>query len=100
MLAPAGRIPQAPAAGVVRATVPAPAFSRVPALSVMEPPVALPPVFVATVIVPPEPIVMFPSAAPPVPPAPAFTLIPTAAAVALVVVIELPGFIVKLSAPA
>src|SRR5574341_349733 len=62
IFAPAVPIPLAPTVGVVRMTLPAPAFSRVPALSVMEPPVALPPVFVATVIFPPEPTVMFPSA--------------------------------------
>jgi len=40
------------------------------------------------------------SAAPPVPPAAAFRLTATAVAVAFVVVMELPGFMVKLSAPA
>src|SRR5262250_447424 len=66
----------------------------------MEPPVALPPVFVPTLIVPPEPDVMLWSAAPPVPPAAAFTLTVTAVAVALLVVIEAPGRMVNPSAPA
>src|SRR5882724_1499681 len=66
----------------------------------MEPPVVFAPIFVATVIVPPEPVETFWSAALPVPPTAAFTLIRTAVAVALVVVMELPGFIVKSSAPA
>src|SRR6267378_620342 len=66
----------------------------------MEPPVALAPVFVDTVIVPHETDVKYWSEAPPVPPAAAFTLTRTALTVALVVVIALPGFIVKLSAPA
>ena len=46
------------------------------------------------------PVVISRSAAVPVPPPAAFTLICTAFAVALVVVIELPAFMVKLSAPA
>src|SRR5207253_4113255 len=84
-------IPLALALGVVRSTVPAPTFSKVAAVWVMEPPVVLPPVFVATVSVPPDPVVMLRKAAAPVPPAAALTLTPTAFAVALVVVIALPG---------
>src|SRR5207237_7772396 len=57
-------------------------------------------VFVATVSVPPDPVVMLRKAAAPVPPAAAFTLIATAPAVALVVVIAPPAFIVKPCAPA
>ncbi len=87
-------------AGVVRLIVPAPTLSSVPAVCVMSPPVVLPPVLVATASVPPEPVVIFRSAAVPVPPPAALTLICTAFAVASVVVIELPAFIVKLCPPA
>ena len=82
-------------AGVVRLIVPVPTLSNVAAVCVMAPPVALPPVLVATVSVPPEPVVILRSAAVPVPPPAAFTLTCTAPAVAFVVVIELPAFIVK-----
>src|SRR5262244_1892972 len=98
--APAAPMPLAPVVGVVRFTVPVPTLSSVAAVWVMDPPVALPPVSVATVMVPPEPVVMLRSAAVPVPPAAPLTLIPAAAAVALLVVIELPAFMVKADAPA
>ena len=55
-------------AGVVRLIVPVPTFNNVPAVCVMSPPVALPPVLVATMSVPPEPAVISRSAAVPVPP--------------------------------
>ena len=78
----------APVVGAVSTTDPAP-VSRAPPARVIEPPVAFPPVFVATVMVPPDPVVMPPSAAAPVPPVAVFTLIATAPADALVVVIVL-----------
>ena len=87
-------------AAVLRLIVPLPTLSKVAAVCVMSPPVTLPPVLVATVSVPPEPVVISLSAAVPVPLLAALTLICTALAVAFVVVIELPAFIVKLSAPA
>src|SRR4029453_3226757 len=92
--------PLHPVGGVARPTAPVPALRRLPAPCVMEPPVVFAPVFVATVIVTPDPVDMSCSTAPPAPPVAAFTLIRTAVAVAFVVVIELPGLIVKLSAPA
>src|SRR2546430_16598186 len=89
-----------PPGGVASLTVPAPALRSVPAAWVSDPPVALPPVFVATAILPPDPTVISRSAAAPVPPAAAFTLIATAPAVALVVVMAPPGSMGRLSAPA
>lgn len=65
----------------------------------MEPPVVFPPVLVATVMVPPSPVVMLLRAAVPVPPPAAFTLIVTALELLSVVVIELPADMVKLLAP-
>ena len=62
--------------------MPAPVSRSVPAASLIDPPVALPPVFVATVIVPPDPVVMLRSAAPPVPPTAVFTFTRTAFAAA------------------
>src|SRR5262249_29127286 len=97
---PAVRSRLGPAVGVARPTVPVAAVSRVPGAWAMEPPVVFAPVFVATVIVPAEPAVMLWRAAPPVPPPAAFTLTRTAVAVALGVVMELPGLMVKSSAPA
>src|SRR5206468_12415249 len=93
-------MPLAPPAGVDRVTGPVPALRSPPPGCVMEPPVALPPVFVATVIPPPEPTAMLPTAASPVPPPPAITLMRAAVAVALVVVIEPPALMVNPSAPA
>ncbi len=66
----------------------------------MDPPVVLPPTFVATVIPPPAPVAIFPSVAVPVPPVVLFTLIVTALAVAFVVVTLPPALIEKLLAPA
>ena len=60
------------------------------------PPVAFPPVFVATVMRPPGPVLMPRTVAVPVPPAAALTVIVTAFAAVLVVTIELPAFIRKL----
>src|SRR4030095_1857755 len=91
MFAPAVPIPLAPVVGVARLTAPVPAVRRIPAPCVMEPPVVFAPVFVATVIVPPDPVDMSCSTAPPAPPVAAFTLIRTAVAVAFVVVSALPA---------
>jgi hypothetical protein len=76
--------PLDPPVGVVRVTVPLPTSRSLLAEWVMEPPVVLPPVLVATVIVPPEPVVMSVRAAVPVPPPAALTLIVTALAPVLV----------------
>ena len=65
---PATPIPLAPAAGVVSITVPAPVSRIIPGACVIDPPVALPPVSVATAMVPPAPVPMLPRTAPPVPP--------------------------------
>lgn len=68
---------------------------------VIEPPVELPPVFVAKVMVPPLPveIVPVPKLMPPVPPPAAFTSIVTAPGATLVVESEPPLASVKLFAP-
>src|ERR687888_258419 len=84
---------------VRKMTVPEPVFSA-PAVKVIAPPVVLPPVLVTIEIVPPAPTVTLRRAAVPVPPPAAFTLIATADAVALVVVIEPLAPIEKASAPA
>ena len=94
-------MPLAPEFGTANAITPAaPTFSDVPAACVIDPPVALPPLLVTTVIVPPAPVVMSRSAAPPVPPVPVFTLIATALAPVLPVVIEPPALCAKPSDPA
>src|SRR5262249_36194436 len=100
IFAPAVPTPLVPAAGGTRLTVPAPAFRMVPGAWGMEPPVAFAPPVVATAVVPPQPTVTVSRGAPPGPPAAPFTLMATAPPVALVVVIEPPAPIVKLSAPA
>ena len=84
--------------GAVSTTDPAPVSSEPPAREI-EPPVVLPPVFVATVMAPPDPVVMPPSAAAPVPPPPAFTLIATAPAEASAVAMVLAAPMLKLWFP-
>jgi hypothetical protein len=78
MGAPAAPMPLDPAAGVVRIREPVPALRRLPAAWLIEPPVVLAPGLVRTVILPPDPVVMFPRAASRAPPPAAFTLIATA----------------------
>ena len=83
--------------GTERLIVPlVPTFNAVPAICVMAP---LVPLLVSTERVPPFPVVISRSAAAPVPPPEALTLIATALLLVLLVVIELPAFIVKLFVP-
>ncbi len=81
-------------APVLSATVPATPVSSSDApvaASVIDPPEVLPPTLVFTVIVPPAPVVIPRSPAPPVPPPVAFTLIATAVAAVLPVAIVPPA---------
>jgi len=98
--APAAEAIAPAAAPVERLILPLlPAFNSVAAVCVIEPPVAFPPVLVATVIFPPFPVVILRSAAVPVPPPEVFTLMATALALVSVVVID-PAVILKVLAPA
>ena len=85
---------------VLSATVPPTPLFSVPDAWVIEPPALLLPPAVVTAIVPPAPVVMSRSAAPPVPLAALFTLIATAPAPVLPVVIVPPAFCVNPAASA